>query len=365
VAPQVPETSGHAEAHPGTVAGVIGRRSLPPRPGGAGVIGRRSLLSRPSVDAVVVVVLVLVPFFVGGGYVLRVLSLGWLYAILAMGVVVSYGYAGIPNMSQGTLYGVGAYTAANLMMHAGSPFWVAVVGAALVAGLAGGLLGATTLRVGGNYWWLLTIAFTQTMFIVFNSWTPVTGGSNGFVGIPIATLGPFRFADNRSFYYLALALLGLVYFAYRRICVSRAGLAMQAVRADSVGARGLGISPGAMKICAMTLAGLGAGMAGAGIVSITGVINAQTFSLPFSFTTMLLAIVGGIMSLRGAVVAAVTLTYLTTEVAALVDYQLLIYGGAVVLVLMLRLYLARDSTRWPVRMAGSAATRLRLRRGVR
>ena len=300
---------------------------------------------RHAFDPTVLLLLTLLPLAVQNGYDLRVLSLAWLYGILAMGVVVSYGYAGIPNMSQGTLYGVGAYAGANLMTHAGMPFVLAMALSAVITAAVGGVLGATALRVRGNYWWLVTIAFTQVMFIVFNSWGSVTGGVNGFIGIPLATIGPVRFQSNTSFYYLGLAAIAVVYLIYRRVCRSRVGTAMMAVRMDETASRGLGISPGALKIASMALAGLGAGVAGVCLDSITGYINATTFSLTFSFNMMLFAIVGGISSLRGAVVASVVLTYITTQVSALVNYQLFIFGGAVLIALFARLYLQRDGAK--------------------
>jgi branched-chain amino acid transport system permease protein len=303
----------------------------------------RAGAARHALDPAVLVLLVLLPLLVHSGYALRILSIGWLYAILAMGVVVSYGHAGIPNMSQGTLYGIGAYAGANLMSHSGMPFLAAAVGGGLVAAAAGGLLGATALRVRGNYWWLITIAFTQVLYIVFNSWNAVTGGEGGFVGIPLGRIGSIVFTSNRSFYYLGLGALALIYFTYRRVCSSRVGLAMRAVRRDETASRGLGLSPGALKIASMLLAGLGAGVAGVCLDAITGYINANTFSLTFSFNMMLFAIVGGILSLRGSVIAAVVLTYITTDVTSLVNDQLFIFGGVVLIALLLRLYLAEGS----------------------
>lgn len=302
-----------------------------------------SALARHASDPVALLLLVLLPLFVQSGFVLRVLSLSWLDAILAMGVVVSYGYAGIPNMSQGTLYGFGAYAAANLMTHMGLSFVPSAIIGAVVAAAVGGLLGATALRVRGNYWWLVTIAFTQVMFIVFNSWTPVTGGEGGFIGIPLAKIGGLTLQSFTSFYYLGLVALAIVYVVYRRVTRSRVGSAMIAVRSDETAARGLGISPGAIKIASMVLAGFGAGIAGACLDSVTGYIDAQTFSLTFSFNMMLFAIVGGIGSLRGAIIAAVALTYVTTEVTSLVNYQFFIFGGTVLIALFVRLYLGGKS----------------------
>jgi branched-chain amino acid transport system permease protein len=154
-----------------------------------GGLTNRGLLVRPHVLDGLVIVLALAAPLVANGYVLRVVGLGCLYGTLAMGVVVSYGYSGIPNMSQGALYGIGAYLCANLLVHTGMPFLVALVVTALGTALAGGLLGTLSLRVKGSYWWLVTIAFAQVMNIVFSSWTSVTGGVAGFLGIPIASVG--------------------------------------------------------------------------------------------------------------------------------------------------------------------------------
>ena len=294
------------------------------------------------------VVLVL-PMFEHNGYVLLVLSLGLVYAILSLGVVVSYGYAGIPNMSQGTLFGVGAYVGGDLMIKTGMPFVPAALCAAVAAGIIGALLGSTALRVKGNYWWLITIAFTQIMFLMFNSWTSVTGGENGLIGVPIASIGSIRISGDVSFYYVGLVALGLIFFMYSRFLRSRVGLAMRAARIDETAARGLGMSPGAMKVVSMALAGFGAGLAGVCLVAITGYVSAQSFDMSFSFQVMLFAVVGGLTNLWGAAIASVALTFVTTEVTSLVNQQLFIFGGVVLVTLFLRLYLGGRKFRWPGR----------------
>jgi branched-chain amino acid transport system permease protein len=298
----------------------------------------RRLVVRPLVLDGVIVVLALLAPIAAGGYVLRVVGLGCLYGTLAMGVVVSYGYGGLPNMSQGALYGVGAYLCANLLTHAGLPFLPAIVITALGTAVAGGLLGAVSLRVKGSYWWLVTIAFAQVMTIVFNSWTAVTGGVAGFLGIPIASVGAWEIKSEVSAYYLGIGIAIVAYVVYSRWTRSRVGLAATAVRADETAARGLGISPGAVKITGMALAGFGAGLAGSGLDAVAGFIDAPTFSVEFSVAVLIFAVVGGLRSLRGSLAAAILMTYLTTQVAGLAQYQSFIYGGVVLAALFLRLY---------------------------
>jgi branched-chain amino acid transport system permease protein len=297
-------------------------------------------------DGVVVALALAMPLLVSNGYVLRVIGLGCLYGALAMGVVVSYGYAGVPNMSQGALYGIGAYIAANLMVHTSVPFLLVMLVSALGTALAGGLLGTITLRIKGSYWWLVTIAFAEVMHIVFNSWTPVTGGVAGFLGIPVADLGPVKIDTQEASYYLGLGVAVVCYVLFTRWSRSRIGLAATAVRVDPVAARGLGLSPGALKITGLALAGFAAGLAGAALDAITGFIDATTFSVDFSVAVLLFAVVGGLRNLRGAIVAAIVLTYVTTEVASLVRYQYFVYGGVVLVALLVRLYVPELRARW-------------------
>jgi branched-chain amino acid transport system permease protein len=285
--------------------------------------------------------LAIAPLFVHDGYVLQLCSLGFLYGVLAMGVVVSYGYTNVPNMSQGTIYGVGAYAAADAMLHVDLPFPLAVLFGGVCGAVVGCALGLTTMRVQGNYWWLITIAFSQVAFIIFNSWKPVTGGEGGLIGIPIARVGSHEIINNRSYYYLGLTVMALVYFLYARFISSRVGLAARAVGIDEVAAKGLGIAPNAVKVVAMVLAGFGAGLAGACLPAITGYIDAGSFTLTFSFATMIFAIVGGLSNLSGSVAAAVGLTVLTSEVTTLVNDQLFIYGGVLLVALFVRLYVPR------------------------
>jgi branched-chain amino acid transport system permease protein len=302
--------------------------------------GWRAAIPLPFVaDGAVVAVALALPLFVSNGYVLRVLALGCIYGALAMGVVVSYGYAGVPNMSQGALYGIGAYLAANLMVHTSVPFLLVMLASGVGTAVAGGLLGTVALRIKGSYWWLVTIAFAEVMHIVFNSWTPVTGGVAGFLGIPIADVGPVKIDTQTASFYLGLGVVVVCYVVFTRWGRSRVGLAARAVRADETAARGLGLSPGALKITGLALAGFAGGLAGAALDAITGFIDATTFSIEFSITILLITVVGGLRSLRGALAAAVVLTYVTTEVSSLVRYQDFVYGGVVLVALFLRLYL--------------------------
>lgn len=335
------------------LAAPAGKPSFPglAAPGKDGATPAARKLPRPGALGSVLLVAFVAgfPLAVNNGYALQVLGLGWLYATLAMGTVISYGYVGIPNMSQGTLLGIGAYIAANVMTRTGLPFPVTCLLAATGAAMVGGLLGATAMRVRGNYWWMITMAFTYVAYVAFNNWTQVTGGINGFIGIPEAVIGPLRISSNTDYYYLGAAVMGLAYLGYSRVARSRVGLGLRAVREDEVAARGAAVSPGAMKIYAMTLAGGGAGLAGAALVAVTGYVNASSFNLSFSFEIMLFTIVGGIRSLRGAIVASAALTFLTTEVTSLANYQLFFLGGAVLVSLMLRLYsdaIRKRLTRW-------------------
>jgi branched-chain amino acid transport system permease protein len=269
-------------------------------------------------------------------FFLHVLTVSWLLATLTVGLNVGIGYAGIFNMSQGTIYGVGAYIAAILVTRQGLPLEVAALGAMAVTGLLGWVLGLTTLRVRGDYWALVSMAFTLGAVKIFENWREVTGGRDGYVGIPRLAFFGLDLADSVRAYYVALAALAVVYVLVRRIGRSFAGRAMLATRYDDTAARMMGVSPAYFKLLAMTVTSAIAGFAGALLVGVNQLILPKDFSFLPSFNIMLFVIVGGLTSLGGAVVAATFLTYVTEQYRELTDFRLLILGTALTLAVFVR-----------------------------
>ena len=113
--------------------------------------------------ALLLIALILLPIVIADPFQLRVLTISWLAAALTVGATISLGYAGLFNLSQGTFFGIGAYAAANILVRGEMPFEIAVLGSVAAGGIAGVALGLTSLRVRGDLWALVSMAFTVAM----------------------------------------------------------------------------------------------------------------------------------------------------------------------------------------------------------
>lgn len=280
--------------------------------------------------------LLLVPFFVTDVFAIRVLTVASILSILTLGLVVSFGYTGIFNMSQGTFFGIGAYLNAILVARVGIPFEAAMVIAALGTALLGGLVAITTIRVRGDYWALVSMAFTFAAISVFQSWTDVTGGNAGFVGIPRISLFGIDMFRGLGGYFVILVILALVYVFVYRVTRSFAGRAMLATSFDETASSMMGVSTSYFKIMSMVISSGIAGGAGGLLVAINQFIAPGDFDFIASFNIMLFVIVGGTTSLLGGVVATFLLTFVTEQFRNLADYRLAIFGFVLVIAVFVR-----------------------------
>jgi branched-chain amino acid transport system permease protein len=280
-------------------------------------------------------------------FTLRLLTLSWLLGSLAVGLSLSLGYAGIFNMSQGTFYGIGAYTAAIIVTRFQLPYELAILGSAVVAGAMGLLLGLTTLRIRGDYWSLVSMAFTVGLVKVLENWKPVTNGKDGYVGIPVLSAFGVTLNNGVRFYYASFVVLIVSFTVVHILTRSFAGRAMLATRYDETAAAMMGISPLYYKLLALAIGSAIAGLAGSCLIAVSGYIHPNDFGLLPSFAVTLFVIVGGSTSLIGAVIAATFLTLVIEEFRILTDFQYLIYGTAILVGIFLRAGVFRSILKAP------------------
>ena len=304
------------------------------------------------VGPVLLVIVVLLPLVETDVFRLRVLTVAWLAGILTVGVTITLGYSGLFNMSQGSFYGIGAYTTAILLVKAHVSFELALLASVSLTSVCGVLLGITALRVRGDLWALVSMAFTVALAVVFANWKPVTNGRDGYA-VSFVDVAGIRLDTPIEFYYAALTALVFSLVVCRRVRSSYLGRAMIAVRYDEPAASILGVTPASAKLLAMGISGALAGLAGSLLVATTLYITPASFDFLPSFNFTLYAIVGGVMSGLGGAAAAALLTFATEAFRALTEYRLMINGAVLVLAIFWRagvyepLFRAvRKSRRW-------------------
>jgi branched-chain amino acid transport system permease protein len=287
------------------------------------------------------------PFLFGqNAYYSHLLVLSLIYSVLGIALNFQLGSANIPNFATGATYGIGAYCSALLALNWGWSFWLTLPVAALAATVFGFVLGLPSMRTRDAYLALVTIACGVIIHQLLNNFE-WTGGAQGLIGIPAPSLFGYSFAQPLKifgftlpfqvhFYYLSLALLALAVVVANRLHYSRIGLAWNALRADEVAARSVGINVVWYKVLAFAVDAFLAAFAGVVYAFYISYISPDNFTFLVSVTLMTMVIVGGMDNIVGVIVGAFLLTLLPEKLRAYSDYRLLFYGVVVIAFLMIR-----------------------------
>ena len=294
-----------------------------------------------------VIVTLAYPFAFGQNtYHMHLLVTCLLYSVLAIALNFQLGSANIPNFATGATYGIGAYSSALLALNFGWSFWATLPVAAVAATAFGFLIGLPSMRTRDSYLALVTIAFGVIVDQLLNNFE-WTGGAQGLIGIPAPVLFGHSFAQplalfglslpfQANFYYLALVLLLLAFVVAHRLHNSHIGLAWNAIRADEVAAKSVGINVVWYKVLAFAVDAFLAAFAGVVYAFYIGYIAPDNFTFLVSVTLMTMVIVGGLDNLIGVIIGTFLLTLMPEKLRAFSEYRLLFYGVIVILFLTIR-----------------------------
>nr|WP_019635939.1 branched-chain amino acid ABC transporter permease [Paenibacillus fonticola] len=285
--------------------------------------------------AAVLIVLPLVLQQVNDYWMHIVIMIG-IFSILSMSLNVIIGYAGQFALGHAAFYGIGAYSAALLMIHFHVSFWIALPAAAVIAGFFGFLLGTPVIRLRGDYLGIVTLGFGEIVRLIFVNWVDVTRGPMGLPGIPAPTLFGYTFSGKTEFYYLILALALLTFFVIHRIVHSGIGLSLLTIREDETLAQSVGIRPNKYKLLAFTVGGFFAGIAGAFWASYISFVSPDAFRYLDSVNILAMVILGGSASLPGSVLGAVILVLAPELLRYMSDYRMMLLGLAIVLMMIFK-----------------------------
>jgi len=275
------------------------------------------------------------------------------YVLLAIGLNVVVGFAGLLDLGFVAFYAIGAYVTAWVTgalptpplfgIHM-DPFFAIPIAIVIVM-VAGIVLGVPTLRLRGDYLAIVTLGFGEIITIFANNLYGITGGSQGSALIPHFSLhiGPIKYAWGLTpvpYYYLTLIFVVLFLAAFSLLEHSRVGRAWTAIREDEVAAESVGINPLKYKVMAFAIGASTAGFAGVVTASQSNNIFPSSFSLAFSINILVLVIFGGMGSIFGVVLGALiiqtgSMYLLHTPPAGYQSSDLYIYLGALLVVMMI------------------------------
>ncbi len=319
--------------------------------------------------AIALAVLPMVLGLGGGQSWIRTVNFALLYVLLALGLNIVVGFAGLLDLGYIAFYAVGAYLYALLASpHFGLhlPFWVIVPLGALAACVFGVLLGAPTLKLRGDYLAIVTLGFGEIIRIFMNNLDApvnITNGPQGINGVDPLTVGDFSFATittiggiritgPEKYYYLLVALVVVVMALCVRLQTSRVGRAWEAVREDEIAANAMGINTRNIKLMAFAMGASFGGIAGCLFASMQRFVSPESFSLLESVSVLCMVVLGGMGHVPGVVLGAILLAvlpellrYVVVPVqkaifgAVLIDpeaIRMMLFGIAMVVVMLVR-----------------------------
>ena len=277
-----------------------------------------------------------------GLFLSEVLTIVGLYVLLGLGLNIVVGYAGLLDLGYVAFFAIGSYTMALLT----SPelgffhfsFWGALPFVIFMGVLSGVLLGIPVLKMRGDYLAIATLGFGEIIRILVLSdfLRPWLGGAQGVGKIPKASLGAIEFATPQQLYYLILAGCLLVGFISWRLRDSRVGRAWMAVREDEDVAQAMGINLVATKLMAFATGAGFSALSGAIFASKLGSVYPHSFNVMISINILCVIIVGGMGSIPGVILGAIALVGLPELLREFAEYRLLVYGAALVAMMLLR-----------------------------
>lgn len=334
-----------------------------------------------------------VALYFGQGWV-RIIDLALLYVLLALGLNIVVGYAGLLDLGYVAFYAVGAYMMALLAsphlwdtfpaiaamfpngLH--TPIWVVVPLAAGLAAIAGVILGTPVLRLRGDYLAIVTLGFGEIIRVFMNNLehpVNITNGPRGISAIDsmrifgfdfgkTLMIGDYRLPPVVLYYYLFLLLVVASIIICHRLETSRIGRAWMAIREDDVAAKAMGINVRNMKLLAFAMGATFGGVAGAMFASFQGFISPESFGLMESVMLVAMVVLGGLGHLPGVILGALLLAALPEVLRYVAGPLQNMTGGRLdaailrqllIALAMITIMLLRPRGLWPAREHGKAA----------
>ena len=259
------------------------------------------------------------------------------YVLLAIGLNIVVGQAGLLDLGFVAFYAIGAYTVAYLGTAFGWNFWPTMLLGIVLAATSGVILGAPTLRLRGDYLAIVTLGFGEIVRITAVN-TPAIGGSRGITPIPHppAIFGVEFRLNPLPYYYLLLFFIVLAIIFSLRLQRSRVGRAWTAIREDEDAAELMGVPTFKFKLLAFAIGAMVGGLAGTIFASKVIFIAPTNFPFILSATILAAILLGGSGNLPGVILGAFIIAWLPERFRGFADYRILVFGAALVLTMALR-----------------------------
>ena len=252
-------------------------------------------------------------------YYLSIINLSLIAIVGALGLNILVGYTGQISVGHAAFMSVGAYTAANLAVKLGLPFWITLPAGGLMAALIGAIVGIPSLRIKGLYLAIATLAGQLIIEWIINHTPAISGGAQASIQVPRPALWGYDFRTQGQLYFFLLFFAALAILATLNLVRSRIGRAFVAIRDQDIAAEIIGINIYRYKLLSFAISSFYAGVCGVLYTYYLGIANYEQFQIGVSIDYLAMIIIGGLGSVLGSILGAVFVTMLPIVIRLLME----------------------------------------------
>jgi branched-chain amino acid transport system permease protein len=274
----------------------------------------------------IVVILIAATGSISNDYYLRIAFMICVYYLCGVGMNVLVGYAGQKSLGQAGLFAAGAYAVALMTINTSIDPWLAFVLGGVISGVFGVLIALPSLRVQGPYLAMVTLAFGIVVEKLVTEWTDVFGGAQGLFGIRPLTWNEQPLSMNQWVWF-GIGLSAIAHLLIRNIVTGRQGRAWLSLQADEIASSSVGVRVYRSKVTAFVVAAVTCGLAGAMVAQQNQYINSDFINFHLSIFILLLVLLGGVGSIFGPLVGALSLTLIEATLTNWPSVQHFVYGA--------------------------------------
>lgn len=262
--------------------------------------------------------------------IVQILIFSGINIITVLGLNLITGVTGQLSLGHSAFFSIGAYTSALLMLMLGIPFWAALILAALMAGIIGGLFSVPILRLRGDYLAIATLGFCEIVRVILINLKVDIDGKTKFLSTSLSDIP----RETTLILVLVLVVLAVLFMA--AVERSKFGLALRSIREDEVASQMMGINIASHKILSFAIGSAFAGLGGALYASYITVISPGDFGFMRSIEMLCMLVLGGMGSIVGVIAGTVVLTSIPEILREIQDYRMIMYGIVLILMMVFR-----------------------------
>ncbi len=276
----------------------------------------------------------LLPLMFSNDYYVKVLIILGINILIVLGLNLLMGYAGQVSIGHAAFYGMGAYASAIVTTKYGMSPWFGLLASIILGGIVAYGIAIPTLRLKGHYLAMATLGFAEIVHVLFLQLKDITGGTDGISGISTLSIAGFLFDSPQKLYILVwiVVMAGLIISI--NLANSRVGRALRAVHGSEIAAASMGIDTAKYKIQIFVLSAVFACIGGSLYAHMAGFVSPDSFTLGVSITLVTMVVLGGMANVWGAIIGASTLTILEEYLKGYEDFNMVIFGLILVLVMV-------------------------------